>query len=46
MNEPTKAINKIDDKNDSTTLDSYIPKKKILNKPKLKIMKKILKIKT
>ena len=24
-NEPTKEINKIDDKNDSTILDSFIP---------------------
>ena len=35
-NDPTKVINKIDDKNDSTILDSYIPKNKILNKPKIK----------
>ena len=34
-NEPTKVINKIDDKNDSTILDSYIPKKKTLNNPKI-----------
>ena len=32
----TKVINKIDDKNDSTILDSYIPKNKNLNKPKIK----------
>ena len=35
-NEPKKVINKIDDKNDSTILDSYIPKNKTLNDPKVK----------
>ena len=40
--DPTKVINKIDDKNDSTILDSYIPKNKTLKKMKIKDNEEII----
>ena len=35
-NEPTKVINKINDKNGSSTLDNYLPENKTLNNPNIK----------